>query len=372
MTLAAVLIWALLALACGSTESPLGPALQPDGAVGPASPADGGAVLSPDAGPSFPPDAGTPLSPDGGGAEPPPACEPTAPRTVPTTVFALPDAGEAPFTSVLAEAQSSIRVMVYLMGYGGILDLLKDKARAGVRVRVILDRKRIDTNQKYFDDLTAAGAEVHWSDPSFTYMHAKIILVDDRVAVVATGNFSKTYSIELERNFVAQVRDPADISSLSSLFDSDWEGRAPNLSCTRLLVSPVNSRARLLGLIESATTTLDVESMQFADTEVRARVAARKAAGVRVRAILAEPSWISANADAAAFLRQQGIEVRTIPHCHVKAIIADGVRAYLGSENLSYTSLTRNREVGLVVTETDAVRVMTTTFVHDWEVGSAL
>jgi phosphatidylserine/phosphatidylglycerophosphate/cardiolipin synthase-like enzyme len=53
-------------------------------------------------------------------------------------------------------------------------------------------------------------------------------------------------------------------------------------------------------------------------------------------------------------------------------MVVDGVRAYLGSENLSQTSLSRNREVGLVVTEPDAVRVVTDTFERDWAVGSPM
>jgi cardiolipin synthase A/B len=298
-------------------------------------------------------------------------CEATAPRAMPTTVWTLPDAGEAPFVEALQRAQSSIRVMVYLMGYGGILDALIAKARAGVQVRVVLDQGQASVNQKYFDQLKAAGALLLWSDPAFPYMHAKMILVDDKQAVITTGNFSKSYSIGLERNFVAQVQDPQDVVDLATLFDADWQRRAPDLSCTRLVVSPINARARLLALIDSATAQLTIESMQFADSDVRAHVAARKAAGVQVRAILAEASWITANKEAATFLKAQGIEARSIPHCHVKAMIADGARAYLGSENLSYTSLSKNREIGLVLTEAAPIKVMADTFERDWASGAA-
>jgi cardiolipin synthase len=213
---------------------------------------------------------------------------------------------------------------------------------------------------------------VRWSDPQFPYMHAKTIVVDGVEAVVSTGNFSKTYSIDLERNFVARVADPDDVATLVALFDADWDRLTPALDCTRLLVSPVNARERVLALIDSATTTLTIESMQFADAEVRSHVAARQAAGVAVRAILADTAWIDANVEGAAYLAARGIEARSIPHCHVKAMVADGVRAYLGSENLSQTSLSRNREVGLVVTEPDAVRVVTDTFERDWAVGTAM
>jgi phosphatidylserine/phosphatidylglycerophosphate/cardiolipin synthase-like enzyme len=261
--------------------------------------------------------------------------------------------------------------MVYMMGYGGILDALIDRARAGINVRVILDKGQADTNQKYYDQLQGAGVQVIWSDPKFPYMHAKMIVVDGRDAVISTGNFSKKYSIELERNFVAQVSDPDDVQDMVTLFDADWDRRSPSLGCTRLLVAPINARQRILALIDSAKSQLLIESMQLADSDVRARIAARKAAGVQVRAILANSSWISANKDAAAFLKAQGIEARTIPHCHVKAIVVDGARAYLGSENFSYTSLSKNREVGLVLTEPAPIKVMSDTFEHDWASSTA-
>jgi phosphatidylserine/phosphatidylglycerophosphate/cardiolipin synthase-like enzyme len=287
-------------------------------------------------------------------------------------VWVEPDAGEKPFVDVLAKAKTNIRVMVYLMGYGGILTTLEQKAKAGVKVQVILDASQINTNQKYMDMLTAAGAQVHWSDPSFTYMHAKVFVVDDAEAVISTGNYSLS-QMKKERNYAARDTDPADVETLTALFDADWNKKAPDLKCTRLLVSPVNARQRLLDLIGSAKKTLDIESMQFADKDVRMAVAARHAAGVTVRVLLADPSWITTNADAAQFLMMNGIEARYLlsPTVHVKAIDVDGERAYLGSENLSYTSLTKNREVGVVTLEADDLMLMGTTFDKDWAAATA-
>jgi phosphatidylserine/phosphatidylglycerophosphate/cardiolipin synthase-like enzyme len=278
----------------------------------------------------------------------------------------LPEAGAEPFVTALESATKSIRVMVYQMGFGPILDTLEAKARAGVSVRVILDVAQIDTNQKYMDRLKAAGAEVIWSDSSFAYMHAKVIIADGKKAVISTGNYSASYMAK-ERNYVVTNTDPADLQVLTALFEADFARTSPNLSCTRLLVSPVNARARLLELIASAKQTLLVESMQLGDRDVRDAIAARKAEGVDVRVILADPNWIDANAGAGKFLAANSIPARSMkaPAVHVKAIVADD-RAYVGSENLSYTSLSKNREVGLIVTEPANVETITTTFETDW------
>lgn len=310
-------------------------------------------------------DAGTGGGGGSGGVVP--ACSELDPRSVPAELAVLPEAGEAPFVDALSAAKVSIDVMVYQMGYGGVLDALTQKAKAGVTVRVILDASQKGVNQKYHDVLVQAGASVVWSDPDFTYMHAKLIVVDDAVAVISTGNYLKSFMLK-ERNLVVTDRDPWDLANLSALFDADFAGQSPSLTCTRLLVSPINAKARILALIAGAKTSLVVESMQFADTSVKAAVAARKAAGVDVRVILANPSWIDANQSAATFLASQGIPARWLgaPSVHVKAMVADGARAYVGSENLSYTSLNKNREVGLVMTETAAVKAMVSTFEKDW------
>ena len=298
-------------------------------------------------------------------------CGATDPRTVPVEIAATPEAGEQPYLDALAQAQAQVRVEIYEMGAGGILDALTTQAKAGIEVDIIFDQSKKSVNQKYSDLLAAAGAHVAWSDPQFTYQHAKFILVDDRVAAISTGNFSRTYSIALERNFVATDRDPADLADLGALFDADWLGHTPDMGCTRLVISPVNARPRVLDVIDSATTTLTIESMQFADSAVRAAVQARVAAGVDVRVMIADAGWITANASAAAYLKGLGVTVKWIPHLHTKVVVADGTRAYLGSENLSETSLDHNREVGLVVTDATSIAPLTTTFETDWAAGTA-
>ncbi len=300
-------------------------------------------------------------------------CNATDPRAQPIEVVVTPEAGERPYLEALQRAQSSIDVQVYLMGYGGILDQLKAKAAAGVAVRVILDGAQVDTNQKYFDMLTSAGAQVTWSDTRFVYQHSKFLLVDDQVAVISTGNFSKTYSIELERNHVATDRDPADLADLRALFEADWAGTGATFAmpCTRLVVSPLNSRARILELITSAQSTLEIESMQFADAAVRAAVKARVQAGVATRVLIADADWISANTYASTYLKDLGVPVKWIPHLHTKVIVVDGARAYLGSENLSANSLDNNREVGVIVTDASSIAPMAVSFETDWAAGTA-
>lgn len=302
-----------------------------------------------------------------------PACKETDPRSVPITIATLPDEGEAPFVDAIQSATQSIHVMVYQMGYGGILDAITAKAKAGIDVKVILDGvTQKSVNDKYKTALEAAGAQVHWSDPQFSYMHAKVIVIDDARAIVSTGNYLKSFLLK-ERNFAADDRDPQDVADLSALFDADWAQKAPDLSCTRLIVSPVNAKSRIVSLIQSAQKSVLVESMQLADYQVRDALAQKRASGVDVRVLVAAPSWIDANMDAGTVMKSKNVDIRWLdaPSVHVKAIVIDSDRAYMGSENLSSTSLTKNREVGLVVTDLPAVTEMKQTMEADFAKGTS-
>ena len=316
------------------------------------------------------PDAATPDATDAAPDAGPDFCNATDPRANPIEVAATPEAGETPYLNALGAATHSISVEIYEMGYGGILTLLEQKAQAGVNVRIILDHAQVSVNQKYYDALAAAGAHVQWSSPTFTYTHAKFFVVDNQVAVFSTGNFSKTYSIDLERNFVSTDRDPADVADLIALFEADWAGQTPQLSCTRMILSPINSRTRILDLINGAETSLTIESMQFADPSVRDAVKGRIMAGVQTRVMIADTGFVSANAAAATYLKALGVTPKWIPHLHTKVIVVDGTRAYVGSENLSSTSLDHNREVGAIVIDASSITPLTDTFEKDWAAGT--
>jgi len=278
-----------------------------------------------------------------------------------------PEVGEAPILEVIKEARTSIRVMVFQLGPSGVLDALAAKARAGVKVRVILDGSRLSHNDNNVPLIQERGCEVRWGNPAFEFTHAKVIVADDAAAVISTGNYVLG-QVKADRNFVAVDRDPEDVAALGALFDADWSRRPLDAHCERLVVSPDNARGRILRLIESAERTLDVESMELGDGSVRHALADRRAAGVRVRVVLADPWWVRANDAAARYLAANRIRARYLvsPSVHAKAIVADGARAYVGSVNLSWTSLTRNREIGVIADEPGAVATISATLARDW------
>ena len=59
---------------------------------------------------------------------------------------------------------------------------------------------------------------------------------------------------------------------------------------------------------------------------------------------------------------------RSIParRLHVRAIIRDGARAFVGSQSLRRLELEKRREVGIIVTDENVVKQMQDVFEKDW------
>src|SRR5260221_4256797 len=121
------------------------------------------------------------------------ACSENDPRSAPIDLAVLPDAGEAPFVDAIGKATKSLRVMVYQMGYGGILDAITAKAQAGLDVRVILDGATPKSvNDKDKTALETAGARGHLWDAKVSYIQPQITLGDQAVSIRPAGNFLKS------------------------------------------------------------------------------------------------------------------------------------------------------------------------------------
>ncbi len=98
------------------------------------------------------------------------------------------------------------------------------------------------------------------------------------------------------------------------------------------------------------------------------RCAASCAWGVRVRLILPAPSDVDGDAAGIAMIIRAGARVYRAEglYIHAKAIVADGKRAFVGSQNFSPASLDHNRALGVIINDRDAIATLEQTFASDW------
>lgn len=304
-------------------------------------------------------------APDGTG------CTTRTPRAVEPTAFVGPTGLQARLAAAIDGAQHTLDVQMYLFTVQALADRVVAAKQRGVAVRVILDPDEAG-NASVRTKLTNAGVPTRNATPLYTYSHAKYLVIDGATTYLMSMNFNVD-AMNTERNYGMVDRDPEDVADVAAIFAMDWAaagGEAPrpaDLTCTRLVVSPDNARARLLELINSAQSTLAIEALYLTETNVRAAVGQAKTRGVAVRVMLATPD--TTPDDTTKYLQTVGIPIKWAnPNdflLHAKLVMTESA-AFVGSENLSLTSLTKNREVGAIVFEPAQVATIRTQFEADW------
>lgn len=300
------------------------------------------------------------------------ACGPLQQTAVqgPSRLVVTPDDGSANLLALLRRAEHSIDVMVYLISSREILGELAAAQQRGVRVRVLLERDPVgggESNRIAQQELTASGVTVRWAGPDYRFAHAKVILIDRALAVIMTLNLTAS-SFQSNRDFAVIVEDPSVATLLSELFVRDWERLPAPAYDLPLVISPVNARHELQALIGSARHTLEVYVLSFEDDAIAAALAAAAERGVRVRLITNPPTGDDRYADERNLVRASGgyIGFLEFPNIHAKAVIVDGHRAFIGSQNFTATSLDKNREVGIMVADPAVLQRLQRTFESDW------
>lgn len=288
-------------------------------------------------------------------------------RGLTTSQFLVePDRGVRPLVRLLDHAQSRIFVETYILSDRRVVRALERASAQGVAVYVLLERSPFglgDQPVRMADQLRAAGIFVRWASGSFYLMHAKFMVIDDRVSVVSTANFSRA-GFTVDRDFIAVVTTPVVVHEVSDLFRADWDRLPFRLHDVNVPVSPAGSRRMIEALLQSAHVSADIFAEEVHDIHIEQLLIGMAKHGLRVRVLLpkgASPPDVSR-------LELGGVRVRepVRPYIHAKVIVVDGREAFVGSENLSSTSLDRNREVGILIRGA-SVRVCQARFARDWK-----
>ncbi len=302
----------------------------------------------------------------GGGCQPALPHAPPGPPAGAVRLLVEPEAGRAAVLDLLSGARRSVWAELYLLTDEDALAILAGRAAAGCDVRILLEPAPYQAegaNQAAFARLAAAGADVRWATARFTYTHAKVFTVDHATLAVLTLNLTAS-GLDSNREYAAVDTDPVDVAAMEAVFAADQFGTTA-APAGRLVTSPDGSRGALLGLFAEAGATLAVETEELADREVVDALLAARARGVAVT--LAWPGPASGAAGTFQALAAAGATVRAVgsPAIHGKVVVADGRSLYLGSANLTATSLDANREVGLRLTDASLAATIAATVAAD-------
>jgi cardiolipin synthase A/B len=126
------------------------------------------------------------------------------------------------FITLINSAHNTLLVEAEEMNDGDIEQAFIKAAQRGVQIEVILPTANAssgDSNSQGVSTILQRGVQVR-EDPQL-YMHAKIIVVDSRVAFVGSENIS-TQSLDQNRELGIIVSDPSVLKKLQATFQSDW------------------------------------------------------------------------------------------------------------------------------------------------------
>jgi phosphatidylserine/phosphatidylglycerophosphate/cardiolipin synthase-like enzyme len=287
------------------------------------------------------------------------------------TLYEQPKSGRTPLLTAIQSAKKEILVEVYLLSDKEIIQALEQADATGIDVKVILEQHPFgggNLNPKTKQDLDIHGVETHWSNPAFALTHEKVIIIDGMQAFVLSQNLT-TSSFTKNREYDVWDTDSDDATQLRTIFFADWEQKSfspPQKS--DLIESPDNSRTVLIALIMNAEKSIEAETEDINDEQLIDSLS-QKAKLFQVRLLVPTLSQLEGNKPSLEKLKAAGVSIRTIssPYMHAKMILTDDNRAYVGSINFSTQSMDKNREVGIILTQPNALSTLEQTYQSDWE-----
>jgi cardiolipin synthase A/B len=287
-----------------------------------------------------------------------------------------PDAGLGPIDALLASPRHSLDMTMYELVDPTVESILADDAARGVKVRVILDsRLEQARNTPAYEFLRSRGVDVTWSWSRYFATHEKTFVVDDRTAVVMSLNLASRY-YATSRDVAVVDHDPRDVSAIEAVFDADRRHAGTGTPAADDLVwSPGQSAADFVALIDQARHSVAVESEELASDHVVDALARAARRGVRVSvAMTYDKDWVAALDRVAAAGGTVSLMYGETPrYIHAKLFAIDvgtpSARAFVGSENISDSSLWHDRELGIVLTAPALVDQVSAVIATDLSAG---
>jgi phosphatidylserine/phosphatidylglycerophosphate/cardiolipin synthase-like enzyme len=277
-----------------------------------------------------------------------------------------PDMGRAPIANYLESAKHSVDLVIYGFTDDTLLSVLLRQQQQGKLVRVIMEQrpyKNENQNEKTLNTFKKHKLAWQGNIKPFRFIHQKTILIDDRSVLVMTFNFTKS-SFKNQRNFGLIIDNPEQVKAINQLFNADWNHQPIRVNHSSLIISPDNSRAKLIELIQQTKSTLQIYAQSVNDNKVIDALTAAARRGVKIEILTSNPlRKKQANA-----LHSTDINLHRSKklYIHAKVFIFDHQKAVIGSINLTRASLDDNRELAVITEDTNVIKQLNDVFTRDW------
>lgn len=272
-------------------------------------------------------------------------------------LITLPDEGLAPVISAIKQATKSIDILIFRLDRNEITHALEAANARGVRVRALTahqNRGGTKSLRRLEMQLLEGGVTVSRTAADLVRYHGKMMIVDGKILHVYGFNFT-ALDVAKSRSFGVITRNKKLVGEAIKLFEADFERQPYCSGSERFIVSPDNARDRLAKFLKGARKQLLIYDPKACDDAMMRILLDRIKDDVEVKILgKVEGKW--------------GIEHERFPgrRLHVRAIIRDGQRAFIGSQSLRRLELEKRREIGVIIDDEDIIAQMTKVFAEDW------
>jgi cardiolipin synthase len=269
-----------------------------------------------------------------------------------------PDAGVSPVVDAIKHAKKAVDVTIFRLDRDEVTRALENAVERGVNVRALIAHTHSGSDKvlrKLELRLLAAGVTVSRTADDLVRYHGKMMIIDQRTLHVYGFNFTRL-DIAKSRSLGVITKNRKLVQEALKLFRADDTRQNYVPGSDRFVVSPENARERLAKFISGARKQLFIYDPQVSDDAMLRLIRQRINAGVDVRIIgKVEAKW--------------KINGEKFPgrRLHIRAIMRDGRRAFLGSQSLRRLELEKRREIGIIVNDRRIVKQMIAVFQQDWE-----
>ncbi len=258
---------------------------------------------------------------------------------------------------------------LYDFSYQPLLQLFQRMARGGVKIRAIVENEmyggalsknfiklqKLFTGQTYMD--LQSDKKLHDN-----FMHAKTFITDDAF-IIQTANL--TYGAFFNnREFFFVSHDSAIRQNLAELFQKDHDGIPITSSdiLPNVVFCPIDCRHKIETLISGAKHSIRMYQQYIQDPRIMSILMQRS--GLDLKFIVADNS---SKSQLVASPLSGFTHFRKKPYVHAKMILVDDTYLILSSVNMSANSMDNNREIGIILIDSNIINQFRSQFERDWK-----
>lgn len=267
---------------------------------------------------------------------------------------------------LLQEAKYSIDIRWYQISDKQLITVLKNKAKSGVKIRIILENSMHgDESGDYFSfykQIKWTGIEVTTDEWLWTnYVHAKTFIIDNHVFIVSTANSTYPWFFgNREYRFVSQQKTYAHV--FTKVFEQDRKKQYYSAPLPEnIWICPFNCRWLLTSFINQATKSIYIQAQYLEDKALIEQLQQKASQGLVIRLIFGKYQEDLLPDDLKNLTRLQWE-----PNVHAKNILIDNKQLYIWSMNLSTNAIEQNREIGVVTSDSNVLEIFSRQFDEDW------